>query len=98
MYTLEIKLTCVVLMTLQSIVLENLSNTFSKPNILDVKLGTVLYDDDAPPEKKERMINAAKATTSFETGVRLTGFQVTNQAIMIFPDRPKLNEFWKIGI
>lgn len=62
----------------QSIVLENLSNGFSKPNILDVKLGTVLYDDDAPPEKRERMEKAAKATTSFETGIRLTGFQVSH--------------------
>ena len=61
---------------LQSIVLENLSYPFSKPNILDVKLGTILYDDDASPEKRERMDKAAKATTSHETGVRLTGFQV----------------------
>ena len=36
----------------QSIVLENLSHTFAKPNILDVKLGTVLYDDGASAEKR----------------------------------------------
>ena len=47
-----------------------------KPCILDVKLGTVLYDDDTPPEKKARMIMAARNTTSEETGVRLTGFKV----------------------
>jgi 1D-myo-inositol-tetrakisphosphate 5-kinase/inositol-polyphosphate multikinase len=47
-----------------------------KPNILDIKLGTKLYDDDASEEKKARMIQAAAATTSFTTGVRLTGFQV----------------------
>jgi hypothetical protein len=57
-------------------VLENLSFGFSKPNILDVKLGTVLYDDTAPPDKVARMEKAARNTTSFETGVRLTGFQV----------------------
>nr|VWP01441.1 NAD-dependent protein deacylase (EC (Regulatory protein SIR2 homolog) [Ganoderma boninense] len=45
------------------------------PNILDVKLGTVLYGDDASPEKRERMEKAARDTTSFETGVRLTGFR-----------------------
>lgn len=56
--------------------LENLSHRFTKPNILDIKLGTILHDDDAPPEKAERMTNTAKNTTSFETGVRLTGFQV----------------------
>jgi hypothetical protein len=60
----------------QSIVLENLSFPFAKPNILDVKLGTVLYDEDAPPEKVARMEKTARDTTSFETGIRLTGFQV----------------------
>jgi len=57
-------------------VLENLSFGFLKPNILDVKLGTVLYDETASPDKVARMEKAARATTSFETGVRLTGFQV----------------------
>lgn len=60
----------------QSIVLENLSHGFLKPNILDIKLGTVLYDETASPEKVERMLKTAKATTSLETGVMLTGFQV----------------------
>jgi hypothetical protein len=58
-------------------VLENLSFGFLKPNILDVKLGTVLYDDTAPPDKVARMEKATRNTTSFETGVRLTGFQVS---------------------
>lgn len=56
--------------------LENLSHRFVKPNILDIKLGTVLYDDEATPEKRARMEKTARDTTSFETGVRLTGFQV----------------------
>lgn len=60
----------------QSLVLENLSHSFSKPNILDIKLGTVLYDDEASPEKRARMEKTARETTSLETGVRLTGFQV----------------------
>ncbi|KAF9480849.1 SAICAR synthase-like protein [Pholiota conissans] len=64
------------LLFLESIVLENLSFGFSKPNILDVKLGTVLHDEDAPPDKVERMLKTARETTSFETGIRLTGFQV----------------------
>ncbi|KAI6110867.1 SAICAR synthase-like protein [Pisolithus croceorrhizus] len=62
--------------TATTIVLENLTHGFRKPCILDVKLGTVLYDEDAPPEKKERMIQTAANTTSLSTGVRLTGFQV----------------------
>ncbi|KAF9441915.1 SAICAR synthase-like protein [Macrolepiota fuliginosa MF-IS2] len=60
----------------ESIVLENISHRFSKPNILDVKLGTILYDDGASPEKVTRMLETARNTTSLETGVRLTGFQV----------------------
>ncbi|KAI6042693.1 hypothetical protein EDC04DRAFT_2657852 [Pisolithus marmoratus] len=62
--------------TVATIVLENLTHGFHKPCILDVKLGTVLYDEDAPPEKKERMIRTAASTTSLSTGIRLTGFQV----------------------
>ncbi len=60
----------------QSLVLENLSFPFLQPNILDIKLGTVLYEPLAPPEKVARMLQAAKDTTSLETGIRLTGFQV----------------------
>jgi 1D-myo-inositol-tetrakisphosphate 5-kinase/inositol-polyphosphate multikinase len=57
-------------------VLENLSHRFRKPNILDIKLGTILYDETASEEKRLRMEKTAKDTTSFETGVRLTGFSV----------------------
>jgi len=60
----------------EGLVLENISFAFTKPNILDIKLGTVLYDDGASEEKKQRMIKAAKETTSLETGIRITGFQV----------------------
>ncbi|KAF9009645.1 hypothetical protein BDQ17DRAFT_1388421 [Cyathus striatus] len=60
----------------ESLVLENLSHGFEKPNILDVKLGTVLYDESASEDKVERMKKTARNTTSEETGVRLTGFQV----------------------
>lgn len=59
-----------------SIVLENISHTFLKPNILDIKLGRVLYDRHASEEKRARMEKTARETTSWETGVRLTGFQV----------------------
>ncbi|KAH8101980.1 SAICAR synthase-like protein [Phellopilus nigrolimitatus] len=64
----------------RSIVLENVASAFATPNILDIKLGTVLYDDAAGPEKKARMLEAARKTTSLATGVRLTGFQVYDPA------------------
>ncbi|KAJ7244982.1 hypothetical protein B0H12DRAFT_1128115 [Mycena haematopus] len=62
----------------ESIVLENLAHPFLKPNILDIKLGTVLYDEAAPPDKVARMIKTAETTTSLKTGMRLTAFQVYN--------------------
>jgi len=68
---------------LQSLVLENLAYPFSKPNILDIKLGTILYDESATPEKRQRMENTARVTTSLETGIRLTGFQVSSSSIYI---------------
>ena len=71
----------VLIVSLQSIVLENLTYPFLKPNILDVKLGTILYDDTASPEKKARMERAAKETTSGVTGIRLTGFQVCSSLV-----------------
>lgn len=68
---------------LHSIVLENLSNRFLKPNVLDIGLGTKPYDNEASEEKKARMIRSAKETTSLETGMRLTGFQVSMQRLAL---------------
>ncbi|KAG6811306.1 hypothetical protein H0H92_008063 [Tricholoma furcatifolium] len=68
---------------------QNVSYPFLKPNILDVKLGTVLYDETASPEKVERMINTAKNTTSLETGIRLTGFQVYDNSTSLPVLTPK---------
>ncbi|KAH9077228.1 hypothetical protein EDB83DRAFT_1688638 [Lactarius deliciosus] len=70
------------------LVIENVAHGFLKPNILDIKLGTELYEEDAPPEKKERMQNTARRTTSGDTGIRLTGFQVfgnTTSLPVVFP-------------
>lgn len=61
----------------QMLVLENLTHRFLHPNVLDIKLGTQLFDEDATEEKKARMTKAAAASTSGEKGVRLTGFQVS---------------------
>jgi inositol-polyphosphate multikinase len=65
------------------LVLENLTYRFKRPNVLDIKLGTQLFDEDASPEKQERMTKAAAATTSKETGVRLTGFQVSPRTLRL---------------
>lgn len=59
-----------------SVVLENVAHRFVRPNIIDIKLGTQFWDEDSSQDKVERMKKASMQTTSGETGVRLTGFQV----------------------
>lgn len=71
------------------IVLENLTYRFVRPNVLDIKLGTQLYDEDASPDKVQRMIAASKACTSFESGVRLTGFQNWDTHTQAYVQSPK---------
>ncbi|KAI6140315.1 hypothetical protein BKA82DRAFT_31075 [Pisolithus tinctorius] len=46
------------------------------PCIYDVKLRTVLYNEDVPPAKKERMIRTSVNSTSLSTAIRPMGFQV----------------------
>ena len=50
---------------------------FLKPNILDFKLGTVLSASAASLHQVACMEKSARNTMSFETGIRLTGFQVS---------------------
>ena len=44
-----------------------------KPNILDIKLGTRLYADEASEEEKARTTRKGEETTSFETGLQFLG-------------------------
>ncbi|KAI5480925.1 inositol-polyphosphate multikinase [Pseudohyphozyma bogoriensis] len=73
----------------EMLVLENLTFRFARPNVLDIKLGTQLYDEDATEEKKQRMIKASQETTSGTTGVRLTGFQVWDSTELSYKVTPK---------
>ena len=76
---------------IQSVVLQNLSYAFTKPNIMDAKLGTVLYEPGATEEKKAKMEKQARETTIGSTGLRLTGCQVSylglNIDIKLIPRR-----------
>ncbi|KAJ3723429.1 hypothetical protein C8R42DRAFT_720538 [Lentinula raphanica] len=77
----------------QLLVLSNLLHPFHKPNILDLKLGTVLYDaldSSCTEDKKARMLQTARETTSGECGVRLTGFQVHPQPSVSISDATSL--------
>jgi hypothetical protein len=59
------------------VVLGNLAHAYTHPSILDVKLGTILYSPEATEEKRARMEKQARDSTTFETGLRLTGCQVS---------------------
>ncbi|KPV77608.1 uncharacterized protein RHOBADRAFT_51441 [Rhodotorula graminis WP1] len=74
----------------EMLVLENLTYRFVRPNVLDIKLGTQLFDEDASPDKQDRMRRAALASTSARAGVRLTGFQVWDhgQQTYVQTDKP----------
>jgi len=61
---------------LDCILLENLTGKFKYPCVLDIKIGTRLYDDDADPKKRERCQAKASSTTTAELGVRICGMQV----------------------
>ncbi|KAK4125659.1 SAICAR synthase-like protein [Parathielavia appendiculata] len=64
------------IVTNASVVLENSTYGFKKPNILDAKLGRRLWADDAPMEKRKRFDEITKATTNGSHGFRIAGMRV----------------------
>lgn len=66
------------LATETAIVLENLEHGFSKPNVLDIKLGARLYADGTAPEKAARLDKVASETTSGSLNFRIAGMKVWN--------------------
>ncbi|KAH6899193.1 inositol polyphosphate multikinase [Coprinopsis sp. MPI-PUGE-AT-0042] len=72
-----------------SLVMKNLSYSFSKPNVLDCKLGRVLYDHEEPADKIQRRKETARSTTSWKSGFRLTGFQVYDNHAGLAVTTPK---------
>jgi inositol-polyphosphate multikinase len=59
-----------------SIVLENVAKGFKKPNVIDLKLGAQLWDDEAPETKRRKLDEVSDATTSRSLGFRIAGMQV----------------------
>lgn len=49
---------------------------FVRPTVIDLKLGTQMWDPDSSEEKKERMEKVSKETTTGRWGVRITGGKV----------------------
>lgn len=61
-----------------AIVLENLSYPFVRPCTIDIKLGSRLWDDDVSPEKRKRLEEVSKHTTSGCLGFRVSAMRIWN--------------------
>ncbi|KAH6614277.1 inositol polyphosphate kinase-domain-containing protein [Boeremia exigua] len=57
------------------IVLENITHGFKKPNVLDLKLGAQLWDNNAKQEKRDRLDKVSAQTTSGSLGFRIAGMR-----------------------
>ncbi|KAK9378898.1 inositol polyphosphate kinase-domain-containing protein [Kockiozyma suomiensis] len=60
----------------RAIVLENATAGFSKPSVIDIKLGRQLWDSRASAEKAARLDAVAAETTSGSLGFRIAGMKV----------------------
>jgi 1D-myo-inositol-tetrakisphosphate 5-kinase/inositol-polyphosphate multikinase len=58
------------------IVLDNIAGSFLHPNILDLKLGSRLWADNADARKRARLDYVSTATTSGSMGFRMAGMRV----------------------
>ena len=58
------------------IVLENVAHGFTQPNVIDLKLGARLWDDAAPMEKRKKLDDVSKSSTSSSLGFRVAGMKV----------------------
>jgi 1D-myo-inositol-tetrakisphosphate 5-kinase/inositol-polyphosphate multikinase len=73
----------------RGLVLENLTLPFKRANVLDVKLGTQLWDEGASEEKRERMQKQSRESTSGSDGLRLTGWRVSGCLSLCVPCSPE---------
>ncbi|WKX90199.1 hypothetical protein Q1695_009219 [Nippostrongylus brasiliensis] len=58
------------------ILLDNIVATFSRPCVLDLKIGTRQHGDDASESKRHRQLRKCRESTSATLGVRLVGMQL----------------------
>lgn len=70
--------------TSKYIVLQDLSKSYKKPSIMDLKMGTKTFGQDATPQKIASKSRKAKETTTRTLGMRLCGQQIYH---------PKENQF-----
>ncbi|KAJ9116448.1 hypothetical protein QFC22_004890 [Naganishia vaughanmartiniae] len=65
----------------ECIIIQNLTTPFLRPCIMDIKLGTTLYDPEDPSlteAKRLKMEEKMRVRSSTKTGMAITGFQTWN--------------------
>ncbi|ODQ80010.1 hypothetical protein BABINDRAFT_161657 [Babjeviella inositovora NRRL Y-12698] len=72
----------------QYIVLQSVLHGFRKPSIMDIKLGSVLYDDSSSAEKRTRMVNVSELTTSGSLHFRVCGMKCYTDTTAPLADIP----------
>ncbi|KAK9243791.1 inositol polyphosphate kinase-domain-containing protein [Lipomyces tetrasporus] len=65
--------------TERAIVLENVTAGFSRPSVIDIKLGRQLWDERASLEKRKRLDDVAANTTSGSLSMRIAGMKTWDQ-------------------
>lgn len=70
----------------QYLILKNVLEGYSQPSILDIKLGSILYDEKANPEKVKRMQTVSKTTTSGSLKFRIAGMMIKDDFDGKLPD------------
>jgi hypothetical protein len=69
-----------ILYSLQHLCLENILNGFTRPCIMDIKLGYKIYEDTADEAKRNKMIKNARGTTIESLGLRISGMKVRRKS------------------
>ncbi|ESQ40674.1 hypothetical protein EUTSA_v10013933mg [Eutrema salsugineum] len=75
------------------IVLENLLSKYSKPSVMDVKMGSRTWYPEASEEYIQKCLKKDTGTTTVSSGFRISGFEVYDHKELSFwkPNRKLLN-------
>ncbi|KAK6038234.1 hypothetical protein COOONC_24262, partial [Cooperia oncophora] len=66
------------------ILLNNIVATFSRPCVVDLKIGTRQHGDDASESKRHRQLRKCRESTSATLGVRMVGMQLYESRTKFF--------------